>query len=298
MKILIIISIILLGLIFWSFWSVIFFRLWDRPTKKIRKWFLVWRSECPHCHHTLSTKNLVPIFSFLFQWWKCAYCKSPISRFYPFLELSTVIIFLTIYLLTFNWLHSFTIFWVEHWIFCGISMILSAWLLWLILLYDIKTYELHITATLFLAVLTLITIIVDNQNLLKILIWIILFWWIFLLIYYWSKLYVKIKYKKDSEWFWLWDVIIAPIIWARLSLLISPNSWFERAYLISFFIVLSCLIWLIYFWIECLIYKFLIKQKKKSLTKWMKSIPFLPSMILWFCIEILLWSSLIKLIIF
>ena len=85
---LIIISIIFFWLVFGSFGSVIFYRLWDWPTKETWKWFLVWRSECPKCHHQLKARNLVPIFSWLFQWWKCEYCKAPISWFYPFLEIT------------------------------------------------------------------------------------------------------------------------------------------------------------------------------------------------------------------
>ena len=297
MYMLIIISLIFFGLVFGSFGSVIFYRLWDWPTKETWKWFLVWRSECPKCHHQLSAKNLIPLFSWIFQWWKCEYCKEPISKFYPFLEISTVCIFVWLFLLLWKyWILNHPI-WLKEWYIYTPFILISAWLLWLIFLYDIKTYELHITATIFLAVISLFFTLFFWVNKLQILLWIWIFTSIFLLIYFWSKLYVKQKYKKNAEWFWLWDVIIAPILWARLTFFLKPTWMFERCYLISFFIILSCVVWLLYYLIELLIKKFFIKNKKKSRKtpfKWASLIPFLPSMIIWFILEIILRSSLIS----
>ena len=295
---LIIISLIFLGLVFGSFGSVIFYRLWDWPTKKTWKWFLVWRSECPKCHHKLATRNLIPIFSRLFQWWKCEYCKKPISWFYPFLEITTVLIFLIIFFkFSSGWILGHNIWLYEGYIYTFFIMI-SAWLLRIIFLYDIKTYELHITATVFLAIITLFFTLFFGSNRLEILLWIWIFAAIFLLIYYGSKIYVKEKYKKDAEWFWLWDVIIAPILGAWLVFFLQPNWIFQRCYLVCLFIIFSSLVGLFYFAIELLIkYFFKIKKSKKPY-ELQNSIPFLPSMIIWFLIEILLRSSITELIYF
>ena len=297
MWILIIISLIFLGLVFGSFGSVIFYRLWERPTKKTRKWFLIWHSECPHCHRQLKAKNLIPIFSYLFQWWKCEYCKSPISRFYPFLEITSVIIFLSVFFI----LSKYGISGHNIWLFEGyiytIFIIISARLLRLILLYDIKTYELHITATVFLAIITLFFTLFFWNNRLEILLWIWIFTLIFLLIYYLSKFYVKEKYKKDAEWFWLWDVIIAPILWAWLVFFLQPSWIFEWCYLVCLFIILSSVVGLLYFWVELLIKHFFTKKKKSKKPYWFQnSIPFLPSMIIWFLLEIILRESIIWLL--
>ena len=297
---LIIISLIFFGLVFGSFGSVIFYRLWDWPTKETWKWFLVWRSECPKCHHQLHAKNLIPLFSWLFQWWKCEYCKSPISKFYPFLEITSVIIFLSVFfILSKYWIPGHNIGLWEWYIYM-IFMMISAWLLWIIFLYDIKTYELHITATVFLSIITLFFTLLFWTNKLQILLWIWIFTLIFLLIYYVSKVYVKQKYKKDVEWFWLWDVIIAPILWAWLVFFLQPTWIFQWSYLVCLFIILSSLVGLLYFWIELLIKHFLIKTKKKSKKPyWLKnSIPFLPSMIIWCFLEILLRNSIIGMIYF
>jgi len=59
------------------------------------------RSECPKCHHTLTGKDLIPLFSFLSTAGKCRYCKTKIPYFYPFLEVTFAVGFLiTAYLLS------------------------------------------------------------------------------------------------------------------------------------------------------------------------------------------------------
>jgi prepilin signal peptidase PulO-like enzyme (type II secretory pathway) len=77
----------LLGLIFGSLGSVIFFRLGEVPNWKTLKGFLFGRSECRHCHHTLYRQDLIPLRSFFSQRGKCRYCKTKLSRWYPLLEL-------------------------------------------------------------------------------------------------------------------------------------------------------------------------------------------------------------------
>ena len=318
---LIIISLIFFGLVFGSFGSVIFYRLWDWPTKETWKWFLVWRSECPKCHHKLAARNLIPIFSRLFQWWKCEYCKATISRFYPFLEITTVLIFLYIFLFFSNgWIPGHNV-WLWEWYIYIIVMMISAWLLWIILLYDFKTYELHITATIFLAIISLFFAFFYWNNKLDILLWILIFGAIFLIIYYGSKIYVKEKYKKDAEWFWLWDVIMAPILGAWLVFFLQPNWVFEWCYLVCLFIIFSSLVWLIHYlllntkiwnaisavfiFISSFYSRFFInrsakrqenrEKKKNKKPYWFKNvIPFLPSMIIWFILEIILRQPIIQ----
>ena len=296
---LIIISLIFLGLVFGSFGSVIFYRLWNWPTKEVWKWFLVWHSECPHCQHQLKARNLVPIFSWLFQWGKCEYCKAPISWFYPFLEITTVIIFVGLFLLIWKyWILNHPI-WLKEWYIYMPFILISAWLLWLIFLYDIKTYELHITATIFLVIISLFFTLFFGVNKMEILFWIWIFTVIFLLIYYGSKLYVKQKYKKNKEWFWLWDVIIAPILWAWLVFFLKPNWIFDWCYLVCLFIILSGLVGLLYYLIELLVKKYLLKKKKSKKPYGLKtSIPFLPSMIIWFLLEIVLRDIIINVLYF
>lgn len=86
-----------LGLIFGSFITMASFRLANSDNKNISKLILE-HSHCPKCNQKLAIKNLIPIFSWLFQKGKCSYCHKEISIRYPLIELATVISFLLIYL--------------------------------------------------------------------------------------------------------------------------------------------------------------------------------------------------------
>ncbi len=291
MWIIIIISLIFFGLVFGSFWSVIFYRLWDFPTKEVLKWFLIWRSECPKCHHILKARNLVPIFSWLFQWWKCEYCKKPISWFYPFLEITSVIIFLAVFfILSKYWIPGHNIWLWEGYIY-AIFITISAWLLWIILLYDIKTYNLHITAAIFFTIISLFFTLLFWNNRLDILLWMWIFVLIFLFIYFLWILVATIKFWEKSEWFWLWDVIIAPILWAWLVFFLQPNWMFEWCYLFVFFILLCWIIGLFYSILDSIIRKIVVRKNKKIFSNiWF---PFLPSMIISAVLEIVFWDQII-----
>lgn len=52
------------------------------------------RSMCDFCKKTLGVKNLVPIFSFLFQRGKCSFCSEKLSFYYPFSEIFTGAVFI------------------------------------------------------------------------------------------------------------------------------------------------------------------------------------------------------------
>lgn len=56
------------------------------------------RSMCPQCKHILATKDLVPVFSWLWLRGKCRYCHKPISPQYPAVELLVAILFATSYI--------------------------------------------------------------------------------------------------------------------------------------------------------------------------------------------------------
>ena len=58
--------------------------------------FVYSRSKCTHCGHTLSSRELIPVLSFLLQAGKCAFCKKNISFQYPVSEIITGIMTLGI----------------------------------------------------------------------------------------------------------------------------------------------------------------------------------------------------------
>jgi len=55
-------------------------------------------SKCQACQTPLKWYHNVPIFSWLFLGGKCAFCKDPIAKQYPIVELLTGVIFLLLYL--------------------------------------------------------------------------------------------------------------------------------------------------------------------------------------------------------
>ena len=79
-----------------------------KPTRTKKTWLLRsssdnlsivhGRSMCPNCRHELSTRDLVPVFSWLALKGKCRYCNKPISLQYPLVELATVLLFIASYL--------------------------------------------------------------------------------------------------------------------------------------------------------------------------------------------------------
>lgn len=105
---LIILFLIVLGLIFGSFIGALVWRLHKtldtdgnkkKLTKKEAKKYnmLTSRSMCMHCGHELSAIDLIPLFSWLLLKGRCRYCKKPIGRFEPAVELSTALLFVLSY---------------------------------------------------------------------------------------------------------------------------------------------------------------------------------------------------------
>lgn len=86
------IIIFLLGIILGSFFNVVALR-------GVQGESLNGRSMCPKCGKTLKPWHLVPIFSYLFQKGKCAYCHEKIDWIYPVFEFLTGISWAVTYLL-------------------------------------------------------------------------------------------------------------------------------------------------------------------------------------------------------
>lgn len=78
----------LLGLLIGSFLNVCIYRL---PRKET---IVRGHSYCPHCHHHLSAKDLIPLLSYFFLHRRCRYCNQPISPRYARIESVTAIIFI------------------------------------------------------------------------------------------------------------------------------------------------------------------------------------------------------------
>ncbi len=88
------------------------------------------RSMCPNCKHELAVLDLIPIFSWIFLVGKCRYCKKPISKQYPAVELTTAILFgLSYYFWVFNYNWQYVAF--ATWLACLVGLVALA-------VYDIK----------------------------------------------------------------------------------------------------------------------------------------------------------------
>jgi prepilin signal peptidase PulO-like enzyme (type II secretory pathway) len=103
----IIIALLVVGLCLGSFVNALTWRIHEQDTETTKKQpdrqylnrlsVTKGRSICPHCKHVLTTKDLVPVLSWLSLKRRCRYCRKPISWQYPLVELATAILFIASY---------------------------------------------------------------------------------------------------------------------------------------------------------------------------------------------------------
>lgn len=267
---------IILWLLFGSLGSVILTRFADDITRTKLRGFFFWRSECPHCHHTLGAKDLIPLFSYLFQGWRCRYCGAKISWIYPILEILSAGIFLWTYLVTQEFWRGITIF---------RTLTNRAFLL--LLIYDIKTYELHMSTRYLLVWLGIIwNIVLPNSNLWNALFSTLLYTWIFLAIYLFAKIYVKMRFKQKGEGFGEGDIYLWFIVGLYLPLILSfQNILFSGSMIIKtliIYILMSSIIWLFRAWLQYIFQKIFHNSSFVISNSSLKIIPFFPAMIIAF----------------
>lgn len=132
------IVLVVLGLALGSFINALVWRLHQQDLPKKKRVatdkelsISTGRSMCPHCQHTLSWYDLVPVLSWLSVAGKCRYCKIPISRQYPSVELLTASLFVASY-----------IYWPLELDVAGLWL-LSVWLVSLVALVALAVYDLR-----------------------------------------------------------------------------------------------------------------------------------------------------------
>ena len=74
-----------------SFLNVIVDRLPRRES------FLTGRSHCEHCRHKLFWYDLIPLFSYIALNGQCRYCKKQLSLYYPVVEATTGLAFVSLF---------------------------------------------------------------------------------------------------------------------------------------------------------------------------------------------------------
>lgn len=86
MEIFLLVLAFIFGVMIGSFLNVLIIRLPNDET-------IYGRSHCTSCRHQLSLLDLIPLFSYLFLFGKCRYCKAKISARYFVIEIITGVLF-------------------------------------------------------------------------------------------------------------------------------------------------------------------------------------------------------------
>lgn len=143
MEYLLLFFVFVFGTMVGSFLNCVIYRLEKEES------FLKGRSYCPHCKHSLSWPDLIPVLSFLSLMGKCRYCRKPISWQYPLVELFTGLIFVLAFLSQFppvsgSWVFSdnivfdeFLVFQSQNWLNLIYLMVISSFLI-IVFVYDLK----------------------------------------------------------------------------------------------------------------------------------------------------------------
>ncbi len=315
--------------LFWSFASVVIYRL-----KSWEKGILTGRSHCLKCKHTLWFFELIPIVSWIKNLWKCKYCSDKISSIYPFLEVSTWILFVLIwyFLIDFNLLLSLNFneiitlfFWLTIWF---ITIIYT--------FYDILFLEIHDWIMLFWIIFSIIFLILQgfwaidifsylwniNTDLLQNFIWLVIL--LISILFYYIIMFKELSLKYDflilfiiwllnfifikSFWIWIesslfiniWIWIL--IIFSFLFIQIAVSAWaWMWGWDLRIAILMGLLLWYS-FSIEALFLTYIIwsilwilfiifsKFKNWFKTTFNSQIPFWPFLALWF-FSIIFWQQ-------
>ena len=271
----------ILWAVFGSFSSVLIRRTWMKLS-----WITTDRSRCPNCKHILSSKDLIPIISWILQKWKCRYCNNKISIMYPLLEIIMGLFFVwwTYIVFQINQVSSGYL----NFFFNNFFYFLYAWfvgfLLVNIMFYDIVFFEIWVVFW----VLAVMWILIPQF------LWI--FWnfniavfagllgFIFFMVIKYSRLWIR-----KIDWLGGWDAFGAFLIW--LFVPFAVNFWWLSIYKWPAVLFVLLFSWIILWFIFSVLF---ILTWNLSWNK--ASIPFLPYMIWWAFISFFFLQYLIKIL--
>lgn len=285
--------IIVLGLMFGSFGSVLLSRLEEKHDRETIKSILIGRSKCPKCKKTLQAKELIPLVSYLRQKGKCSHCKTNISKEYPILELVCWWVFWITYMSLYSIHSNFWLYGIENLIF----WLGTNWILTLLIIHDIKSFELHMPLRIMGMIRVRwreITFWIYKEAL----IWAGISLCLFMIIYLFGKRYVKRRFDSEEEWFWQWDVYIGLLLWSLFPMVWSIQGiWINRISSVKMtmiMIVLASMLGILYFLGEFLFTKKTWRKSKEldiftERKETNKIIPFIPALICAF--RILLYKA-------
>ena len=277
---------VIFGLLFGSFWSVILSR-WAKSENINQSLSIIfWRSECPNCKTTLQAWDLIPLISFLIQGWRCRYCKRKISWFYPILELGSAIVFW----LAWRYCQS-------QWIWITLFWMATGRVLWLMVVYSVLWYEIHIP--LLLIWFSILLIWMQKWLYSRECLW----WWVallcvFLILYFMARQLVKIRYHIKEDGMWIWDILTSPYLWTLLFIWIWNEIWvLDKVLAVLYFLIFSGVIWIIRYFFQS-------TQNKKRARRFLntvianQSLPLLPSTVAAVIVIILLKDILFWTVVF
>lgn len=246
---------------------------------KALRLFAIGRSHCNDCKHELQAVDLIPVVSRLSTGRKCRYCKKPLSRVYPALEVwSALIVGLTAYLVYPVSMGS---------IGYVLLRVVASRLLYLLLVHDIRTMYLHEPVRVILCAIVLAIIFATpytirwNSALTAIMRWVTMAVF-FIGLYYGARFYVKRKTWEKWEWFGMWDVRLAPVIGCLLGTWYILHLWADETSIAWFLIFRQ---YITVAGLVGLLYAGIIKTTRPDLSA--HSIPFFPGMIIGFRIMML-----------
>lgn len=139
------------GLAIGSFLNVVSLRY--QPGQKLMDLKIIGgRSRCLYCKKILKWYELIPLFSFIFQFGKCRSCGHRLSLQYPIVELLSGLIFILVPLLLAN----------NYWLIVAIWLLIFVLFL-LLSIIDFHHYIIPDSINLFLAALGLLLIFINFQ---------------------------------------------------------------------------------------------------------------------------------------
>lgn len=206
-------SLFVLGTLFWSFASVIIYRI-----KSWEWWIMTWRSHCWSCKKILKSLDLIPIISYIINKWWCRHCKKKVSSIYPLLEISTWILFSLIwyFLIDFSLIFTWDLLEISKLIF----FLIIGFITIIYTFYDILFLE--IPESVLATWIWIILIVLSAQTLLswvniinplstwsELIPWIIAIILSFIIV--WALYIIMLKWLKE-----IWDILILVVIVASL----------------------------------------------------------------------------------
>ncbi len=136
------VGIAVFGLLIGSFLNVCIFRI------PLGQGIAIEPSHCMHCKTKLRWFELIPLFSWLIQKGKCRTCHSPISKQYPIVEATNMLLYLLVFAVNgFSWASA---------IYCGMTSALLV-----LSVIDFRTYEIPFGINVFIFCLGVLRMILD-----------------------------------------------------------------------------------------------------------------------------------------